>query len=152
MIRAAVPADIPALIEMGRRMVAESPRYRDERLSDERLKDTLSLLIESAFGFVHVIEVDGRLVGTALAAADQHWCLDGLFAQELVLFVDREHRGGLAATRLVTHMVAWAKTMGCRKLIAGASTGIADQKVVDLYQTLGFDVYGTVVAMVFEGA
>jgi len=152
MIRPAGVADISALLELGRAMAAEAPSYRDDTFNAERLAQLLEALIESSYGFVRVAERDGEIVGAAIAAADQHWCVDSLVAQEFALYVSPKYRGGMIAVRLVTHMVAWAKTIGCKRLLAGASTGVADSKVIDLYRSLGFENFGMSVAFTFEGA
>jgi hypothetical protein len=134
--------DIPSMVELGRLMHAESPRWSRLPYSAERVGATIKALIESPDGLALVARrPGGRIVGGIAAIAVQSWVSDELMAQELALFVRPEFRGSILACRLICGFVEWARIKNARWVEAGVSTGITPERTAALYQRLGFKAF-----------
>ena len=142
MIREATYDDLPALIELGRAMHAESPNWSPWRFDAERLRVTLAGLVDAPHGCLLVAESADGLTGGMVAVAARHWCCDVLQATDLALFVDPEHRGGTTAARLVRAYLAWCASRGAVPM-AGVSTGVNAERTQALFQALGARPLGT---------
>lgn len=139
MMRPAALEDVPALVELGRLMHAESPRWSRLPYSAERVSSTLRTLIESPDGLVLVADRSGKLVGGILGLMSWDWMSDQRTAQELALFMLPEYRGSITPCRLVAGLVAWAKIKGAQWIEAGVSTGVSVERTARLYEALGFE-------------
>lgn len=138
MLRSAVPDDLPALIEMGRAMHAESPNFSRYAFSADVLKRSLLAFMASADGFVVVYEREGDPVGVVVAMCARQWFSEELMACDLAVFVKPGHRGGMAAARLIGAYHLWAVKKGVRFPSLGISTGVHEEATARLYQGLGF--------------
>lgn len=138
MVEPATLDDIPALVELGRAMTAESPRYSRLEFSASRFSRLLSHLISSPEGLVLVARRDGVLIGGILASCAPSWMSDASICQEIALFILPQYRGGFTATRLISGVVAWSKIRGAAWCEVGVSTGVNVDRTTRLYQKLGF--------------
>lgn len=141
MIEPAKPEDVDALVELGRAMVNESPRWRRLVYSAQRVRNTITALIASPDGLVVVARREGRLVGAILAICEANWMSEERVCQELALYVVPECRGSMIACRLICTMVAWGEAKGARWIEAGVSTGVHPKRTAALYQRLGFETF-----------
>lgn len=138
MIRAATLADIPAIVELGRKMHGESPIFRRLAYSPEKVGKLCEQLIEFDEGFAWVGGSDSVLCGGMLGHIGPPWMSDEPVANELALFVEKTARGALLASRLLTAFVSWSKIQGARIVIAGASTGVEPERTAQFYERFGF--------------
>ena len=144
-IRQATLDDLPALINIGEIMQAESPRFSELSFSAARLGHTLAGLIKSPMGFVWVAEAEGgEVVGSMVAAAYQHWASDDLVSSDLALFMAPSHRGGSAAARLARKYHQWARDLGVRLIQQGVTTGVHTDQTVQLLERLGMKRCGVI--------
>jgi GNAT superfamily N-acetyltransferase len=139
MIRPAIHSDVPVMVDLGRALCAESPRWCRLQFNGEKLAALLVNLIDSRDGFAWVAVASGAVVGALIAILDEHWASNDLVAQELSLFVRQDARGAIYAARLITVLDAWAEQRGAKWLQAGASTGVAIDRTAQLYERLGFE-------------
>jgi GNAT superfamily N-acetyltransferase len=138
-IRRATSADVQSLVQLGAMMHAESPRHSRLAYSPRKVAAMIQhMLVRPMGAIVLVAESAGGLEGAAVAYIDSEWYSEDAIAQEIVLYVVPERRGGLTAARLIAQMDAWARSMGARWLQAGSTTGIAMDRTIDLYEHLGF--------------
>lgn len=144
MIRRAKQSDIPALVELGRKMHGESPVWSRLTYSPEKVAETIERLIEHPDGFAWVAVSDGTIVGGFLAVIEEHWMSSDRVASELALFVEKTARGALLAARLVCAGVAWAKIRNSRLMFAGASTGLEPERTAQFYERFGFERNGAI--------
>jgi len=138
MIRAADLNDIPAMVELGRRMHDESPRFRGLAYSAKKVRELCKNLITLEGGFAWVGVREGKVVAAMIGACGEHWMSTDKVASELALFVDRDARGAALAARLVTAFVSWAEIEGAKSISAGASTGIETERTAQFYERFGF--------------
>lgn len=144
MIRTATFDDVPDLVELGRAMHAESPRYREMTFDADRLAETLHGVI-AAGGFARVVQTeDGSLVGGLVAVLVPHWASDDLTSCDLALFMAPEARGSIAPARLLNQYAQWARDRGARQIMLGVMTGVSVPQTVALCERLGWRQAGVV--------
>ena len=137
MIRPATTSDLLALIDLGERMHAESPRFSRLTFSRERLGATLSSLLGNPLGFLWVAEADGKVIGGMAGLIAQHWASEDRVATDLALFIDERMRGGMATARLITEYKHWAWKLGAVIVQVGVTTGVQTEQTARLYERLG---------------
>ena len=142
MIRAATFDDIPALLALGERMHAESPRFSQLAFCRDQLARTLGGVLGNPLGLLCVGDVGGAVGGVMLALAYQHWCSSDIVASELALYVEPEHRGTLMAARLIKRYRQWAAEVGAKHITAGVSTGVHVEETARLYEAMGMRRFG----------
>lgn len=144
-VRCATKTDVPALVELGRAMHAES-RYRELAFSDAKLQALLEVLVGGG-GFVLVYERGGAPVGMFAGAVMELYFSDAKLAFDYFLFVRPEHRGGFGAARMVSAFIAWAKAEGAALIDIGISTGVTPERTGALYERLGLAHVGALYSM-----
>ncbi|UVE55303.1 GNAT family N-acetyltransferase [Burkholderia sp. EMB26] len=137
MIRNATLDDVPALVDLGALMAAESPRYRRYRFSAPKLAALFERLIASDDGFLMMAERDGAPIGVMAATVMEHWMSEDRIACDFGLFIDPEHRGGMLAARFVRTYRQWARARGAIDTFLGISTGVHVEQTARFYKTLG---------------
>ena len=144
MIRAATHEDIPRRVDLGRVMHGESPTFCRLRFDSDKLAATISSTITSAGGFAYVAEQGDAVVGGMLAMITPHYFSHDLVACDLALFMAPEHRGGMAAVRLINAYVKWAEYHGAVVTQLGVMTGVNVDKTEALLHRLGWHRSGLV--------
>ena len=137
-IRVATVSDIPAIVEMCRACHDESPVFSHLSFSVERVAETMSVFITESCGAVFIAEKNDQIIGFSVVCAASHWSSTDLIAEEEMIYIRPEHRGGFAIARLISAMNAWADIKGAKYLFSGCITGIEPEKVAGLYERLGF--------------
>jgi GNAT superfamily N-acetyltransferase len=149
-IRKAVEADIPTLVELGRRLHDESPHFVRYEYSSEKVAALARRLIvgESLLspppGGVLVAELEGRIVGMIVGLVIEHFFGSSRFATDLTFYVAPEHRGGSTAVRLIRAFEEWARENGAQYFVPGTSTEIQPERTLELYKHLGYRLSGYV--------
>ena len=136
MVREATPDDFLACVLMGQRMAHESPRFSHSAFDSERCLKLLHTLTESPDGLVLVVgeEPIGMMLGLV---SEQFFSADRV-AQELVVYMLPEHRGGRDVVRMIQTFEQWAATRGAREVVLGVSTEVSTERTAALYRRLGF--------------
>lgn len=150
MIRPGTLADVPALVELGRLMHAESPRWRVLEYVPEKVAEFFAVLVDSPRGFVRLVEIDGEIVGGIVAAASEHWFSHTLTAFEIVVYVAPPFRGTLAPLRLLKAYRAWGESLGCYPITAGVTTLIKQDPTIRLYELAGMQQVGPILEFPFK--
>lgn len=146
-VRLATLADIDQLIELGRQMSQESPRFSRLGYVPGKVRQVLEFLIEHPDGLVLAGEIDGRVLGVLVATCSEHFFSHDRVASELVVFVAPQARGGQLVVRMVKAFEAWAKDRGAREITMGISTEVNAERTAALYERLGFPVTGYMTVM-----
>lgn len=137
MIRPARVEDIPAIVEKGKRLHAESS-YMHVTYAPERAEALCKLLILA--GFIVVAEIDGEIVGAMLGDVYTPWYTNDLVGIEYSLYIEPERRNGLIAVKMVRAWEKWCIAMGAKQLRPGVGTG--DGNAGGLYLALGYTRVG----------
>lgn len=145
-VRRAGAADLSILVEMGRALHAESPRYRGMRYDPDKVRRlarelTGNLLAE--LGAVFVAEEAGEVVGVAAVVAAERWFGPDRYVTDLTMYVKPEHRGGSAFVKLVKALEDWAAQQGVQDIDLGVSTDVHTDRTVRAYERLGYTLSPT---------
>lgn len=143
MIRRATLSDMPALLQLGERMHAESAFAR-HAFDTETATDTITSYISLPHRALWVALRGDVVVGGLLAFIAPFYFSRALYAGELALYVGAEHRGGSAAFRLVRELLAWAREKAVAEVRVGVTAGINNPVGVKLYTGMGFRPSGDI--------
>ena len=139
MIRPIVRDDIPFIVRSLQCMREESVPGKRSADDPEYVSGNLEAMFDSPdfFGYVY-----GEQHGYMFGAISALWFCSKLRAYEQSLFVKPEHRGSLAAPRLIKRFAQEAETRGAVEIYAGSYTEIKTDKLFRLYTRLGFERHG----------
>lgn len=146
-LRMATPDDLPALAVLGREM-HETSSYAPMDYDPERLKETISDLMNKSQFVVVAEATNGEVIGGMLGVVTQSWFGRDMVANDLALFVAGDARGGMAAIKMMKAFVEWAKLAGAKQIRPGVTTGHV--RAEKLFERLGFARCGA--SFVMEGA
>jgi GNAT superfamily N-acetyltransferase len=142
-IRRATAADFPALVEMGRDMHAESPRYRGMSYDAAKVAELAKRLADMKdIAILLVAERAGEVIGMFVALIAERWFSQDRYITDLTVYVKPEYRGGSAFYRLVKAFEDWAEKQGVQDIAIGVSTEIHAERTVRAYQQLGYRLAG----------
>lgn len=133
-IREATKADIPRIVELGRRFLAEGPykdQLEDNAEQNARLAD---LLISNSQAKVIVGEEDGIVVGLFALILFSHYFSGELTAGEIMWYVQPESRPGGIGIRLLSHAEKFARSLNAVRMQLTAPT----EEVGKLYNRCGY--------------
>jgi len=140
-VRPATEADMAAILELGRAMAAESPRWAAMPYSTEKVAVVSRRSIEQggAFAAVHEREPgDEGVVGVLVGIMAQHWFSTTWYAGTLAVYVMPAFRGGVAFRLLMGEFERWGASRGASELCVGVHTGQADERVARAYRAHGY--------------
>jgi len=132
--------DILSLIDLGRAMHEESPRFKDMDYDEEKLLNLGVNLAEQ--GGIFLAEKNGKPVGMVLGMVTEHFFGHDLMATDLAVYVHPDHRGGTLVVRLIKKFEAWAFSMGAKIVSMGVSTEVDAERTSQLYKRLGYRMTG----------
>lgn len=133
--------DLPACIHLGAMMHEESD-YRAMEYSPEQCV-ALGRRAMADPDYVWLVAISGEeAVGMIGGYVCRSFFGKDKVAQDFVVYVAPEHRGGRAFIALVRAFVAWAEQAGARKIHLASSAAITD--VDRLYSRIGFDKIGSI--------
>jgi GNAT superfamily N-acetyltransferase len=121
-IREAVEADIPRIVEMGSRSIMEGP-YREQL--DDKPEVTQALarnVVTMPNAKVLVCEQDGKVCGLLAFIVFPHYFSGEITAGELIWYVEPEARAGGDAIRLLGEAEKLAKSLGAKRFQMTAPT------------------------------
>tara|TARA_B100000795_G_scaffold146636_1_gene109884 strand:+ start:5147 stop:5599 length:453 start_codon:yes stop_codon:yes gene_type:complete len=139
MIRMLEEHDIPTVLLKGRAMHEESPVFNPSKYDDKKVEDLLNQSLTDHYNIcVLLAEEKGQIVGGIIAMAYGEFYGPERTASDLVLFIDKDKRGGLTAARLIKAYESWAKLVDVSVVTLGVSTGINPERTSSLYKKLGY--------------
>ncbi len=140
MIRSATKRDIPALVEMGRMMHGESPTFRHIPLNLAKVTRQFAHAVKADTHCV-IVAADDEPYGVLLGYSQDYWFSDAMMANDLILYVKPERRGGRDGVRLIRAFEKWAKDKGITDVNVGISSGLKTKSFLRLMDRLGYRVF-----------
>ncbi|MEW5943061.1 MAG: GNAT family N-acetyltransferase [Pseudomonadota bacterium] len=143
-IRFAVLEDIPALVEVGQSIHAQT-RFKQFPFRPERVAENLEAVIRDMRGsycFLVAEDRDGRAVGGLVGSIERHLYADQPVATVVAYTVLPEKRSTGAGLRLMVAFRQWAENRGAFELNAGVSSGVELQRMDKFFRRLGFRFTG----------
>jgi hypothetical protein len=142
-IRPATHDDVPAILEMGRAMHAESPRYQGLGFDAEKVWHRAWHTVDTGGAFVAV--KDGRIVGMVAGYVVENWFGGDNIASDYVFYlIPEERRIGRSAFLLWRAFEAWAAARGARDIAPGTTTGVDAEGTARFFMKLGYTPTGGV--------
>lgn len=147
-VREAKPTDIDAILELGARLLRESPVLPPHH--PLKARKALAFFISSARNCLYVAEKNGEVVGFIAGAIDEFWWSTIKYASDVAFFVAPEHKG--AGLPLVKAFMRWVdKFPRVRYVSMGISSGLDSMDRTGLmYERLGFAKAGGIYTMKIE--
>ena len=136
--------DIPPLVELGHICHLESRfsrlPYDAERVSG-RFKHMVEQPLSTTF-FVAAKHASGALHGLMIGSVDEYFFCRERVASSIFLLVDPQHRGGLAAIKMVMAFRAWAHARAAAEVYIGVASGVQMQRTGRFLSKLGLQLSG----------
>lgn len=131
-VRRAVAADLPRLVAMGRRFIAESPYQAHIADNPAQIEAIMRRFLDDASGALFVIGPEGNASGMIGVYAFAHPLDASPRVGELFWWVEPEHRG--AGLKLLRAAEDWARARRARSMLMVAPT----KRVAAAYRALGY--------------
>lgn len=136
MIRPALPADIKAIIDMGRAFFTEAGWSERAEFCPDSFTRTAARL--GADGLLLVVEKAGEVVGMAGAVlAPAYWNEKMLIGQELFWYCKPAHRKG-AGAELLRQLESAAKARNVKLFGMVAEHGLRHEALAQVYKKAGY--------------
>lgn len=136
LIRPAVPADLPAITEMGRAFFAEAGWADKAEFCPNSFAQTLVRLASG--GILLVVEKGGEAVGMAGALfSPAYWNEKVLIGQELFWYCKPAHRKG-AGAELLSQLESAAKARNVKFFGMVAEHGLRHEALAQVYKRAGY--------------
>lgn len=135
MIREISLYDVVPICEMLVDLRNESPTYGYGEEDWGYVPSQLKHMITDP-SFIGFIDDDFR--GFMLGAVCSYWYSRRKDAHEQLLWINAEARGGMLAPRLIKRFEQKARELGAVHVYAGASTGMSEERTIQLYERLGY--------------
>lgn len=137
-IRKAEKKDCVDLLFSVRQFCKEIPHPAWAKVDNDKVLQILNQLVESPICFAYLVECEAEVVGALLATKETILINNFTCAQELMFWIDKEHRVGTTAMKLVDEYTAWAKRVGCDFVRLSEIDSIMGSKISLLYKRKKF--------------
>lgn len=143
-IRFATLEDVPAILDLGEMMVAES-RFQTYGLDRPKTAKVFVSMIKQATHSVILLAErdDGTLVGMLGGYVVDFFFCNAVVAQDRFYFVKPEARGSSAALKLLVAFRRWAEQRKVRELNINMSVAVDMQRFNKMMGKLGFRCCGS---------
>jgi len=139
-----VVGDLAALVQLGRRCHLES-RFARLPYDGERVAQRFARMIEQPLSttfFVAARQASGELHGLMIGTIDEYFFSRERIASSIFLLVHPEHRGGLAAIKMVMAFRAWAHARAAAEMYIGVASGVSIHRTGRFLSRLGLTLNG----------
>ena len=137
-LRDAIETDVLDIVLAVKQFCKEVPHPAWGRFDSNKVKDLVSGLIDSEAGFVKIVTIDEEVVGALIAAATPVPINSFIFAQELMFWLDPDHRNGKTSPKLIDAYVEWSKAVGCDFVRLSTLDELLDSRVGIIFKRKGF--------------
>ena len=147
MIRLGTHADIPAMLEIGRKVIADAKTLDcelDPALAAKVIRQALNHQKHAVF----VAEKAGQVVGFFIAMQDQFWFSKTCYATDLAFCVSAEHAE--QAVWILRRFIRWCQSNHIKHIQLGLSTGLdTEGRTGKLYEAHGLKLAGGIYSTTF---
>ncbi len=142
-IRDATQEDVLDTVLAVKQFCKEIPHPAWTKFNSNKVNSLVTQLVESENGFVKVVEKEGEIVGALIAVVSELPINDLTFSQELMFWIDPEHRKGRTAIKLIDMYVDWSEERGCNFTRLSELDNILEKKAGSLFERKGFKLTET---------
>lgn len=136
--------DVPPLVELGHVCHLES-RFARLPYDAERVTQRFTHMIDKPLSttfFVAARHTSGQVHGLMIGSIDEYFFCRERVASSIFLLVDPQHRGGLAAIKMVMAFRTWAHTRAAAEVYIGVASGVAMQRTGRFLSKVGLQLSG----------
>ena len=112
-IRDATQDDVLDIVLAVKQFCKEIPHPAWSKINTNKINELVTTLINHEIGFVKIIDYDGEIVGALIAMVTEIPINEFKFSQELMFWVDPQHRNGKTSIKLINEYTLWAEQVGC---------------------------------------
>jgi GNAT superfamily N-acetyltransferase len=112
-IRDATEQDVLDTVLAVKQFCKEIPHPAWGKFDANKVKQLVSNLVEHELGFVKIVVHDEEVVGALIGAISSLPINNITVAQELMFWLDPDHRNGKTSFKLIDQYVEWSKEKGC---------------------------------------
>mgnify|MGYP000559383605 CR=1 FL=1 len=142
-IRDANHSDTLDLVLAVKQFCKEIPHKAWTKVNTTKINDLITNLIESPAGFVKVVTKDDEIVGCLIAIATELPINDFIVSQELMFWLDPDHRNGKTSPKLIDAYSEWAEAIGCNFARLSSIDQLLGGKAGVLFKRKGFQATET---------
>ncbi|MEB3790138.1 GNAT family N-acetyltransferase [Acinetobacter sp. IK40] len=146
-VRAATLQDVETLVEFGKRLTEESPIFSKQGFDEHRASELFTHLIRKLGSIFIAVDEYKNPIGTIIGVIDTDWRTGHKLAFEQGVYVLPEYRRSDSAKTLIDAFIGWSKLHNADRIQLGTMSGIQADKVVKLYESIGFELRGYVLEM-----
>lgn len=139
-VRDACLLDLLVLASLAERYAEEVIEMKQHPIDAQKLMQGMAATIAADTGYLKVLVVDGKIVGGFWGCLTSMPWSSTLFAQDIIVFVDKAYRGH--GKLLINDWLCWAKWKGAKEVALSTASGIDTEKVCKLYERYGFRKIG----------
>jgi GNAT superfamily N-acetyltransferase len=137
-IRDANHSDTLDLVLAVKQFCKEIPHKAWSKVNTTKISELITNLIETPAGFVKVVTKDDEIVGCLIAIATELPINDFIVSQELMFWLDPDHRNGKTSPKLIDAYSEWAEAIGCNFARLSSIDEILGGKAGVLFKRKGF--------------
>lgn len=137
-LRDAIEADVLDIVLAVKQFCKEIPHPAWGRFDSNKVKELVSNLIASDAGFVKIVTINEEVVGALVAMASPVPINSFIFAQEIMFWLDPDHRNGKTSPKLIDAYVEWSKAVGCDFVRLSTLDELLESRVGVLFKRKGF--------------
>jgi len=137
-IRNATEHDVLDIVLAVKQFCKEVPHPAWGKFDSNKVNDLVTQLLQVPEGFVQIALADDEIVGALIGVVSGIPINSMVFAQELMFWLDPNHRNGKTAPKLIDSYVKWAENMGCNFIRLSELDNILDGKAGILFKRKGF--------------
>lgn len=139
-----VQHDITTLVELGHLCHLES-RFARLPYDAARVAQRLTYMIDKPLTttfFVAAHHASGAVHGLMIGSVDEYFFCRERVASSIFLLVHPQHRGGLAAIKMVMAFRAWAHARAAAEVYIGVASGVQMQRTGRFLSRVGLQLSG----------
>ena len=137
-IRDATKEDVLDTVLAVKQFCKEIPHPAWNKFNTNKVNNLVSQLIEIDQGFVKIVVKDDEVVGALIAILSEIPINDLVFSQELMFWIDPEHRSGRTAIKLIDEYVDWSTKHKANFIRLSELDNVLDGKAGILFKRKGF--------------
>ena len=138
-IRDANQSDIIDILLLCKQFAKEVPDFlATSNIDTTKISNSLQDLIDSPYGFVKVICYNETIVGSLISVASEMLFNSNLIAQELMFWIEPDHRNGKTSVKIIKEYVKWAEDIDCSLVRLSTVDKCTGSKAGLLFQRQGF--------------
>lgn len=137
-LRDATEADVLDIVLSVKQFCKEVPHPAWGKFEANKVKDLVTGLIQNELGFVKIVTHEDEVVGALIGCATELPMNSYVFAQELMFWLEPDHRNGKTSPKLIDAYVQWAKDINCDFIRLSTLDELLDSRAGILFKRKGF--------------